>query len=843
MKNNPLPIDAVLPQLRAALASREAVVLQAPPGAGKTSRVPLALLDAPWLAGKGILMLEPRRLAASNAARYLAAQLGEEVGDTVGYAIRFERRVSARTRIEVVTEGILTRRLQGDPTLEGVGLVIFDEFHERNLHSDLALALCRDAQSGLRDDLRLLVMSATLDADPVSRLLGDAPLISSAGRAYPLDIRYLDQDPQGHPGEVAARAVLRALAETQGDVLVFLPGAAEIRRCCQMLTQADAAREVQLCPLYGDLPFAEQERAILPGARRKVVVATNIAETSLTIEGVRVVVDSGLARQARFAPGSGLTRLETVRISAASAAQRAGRAGRLGPGVCYRLWSPATQGSLLPFTPPEIRQADLAELALDLARWGISDAQSLSWLDPPPSGALAGARELLRDLGALDARGRITALGSALAELGAHPRLAALMLRGRALGVPRLACDLAALLAERDVLRGAGEARHAADSDLFARLEALERWRRSSGRDLPAGADPGALRAAAQAARHWLGRLGDAADAEPVSWELLGRLLAAAYPDRVARQRESGGDRYLLANGRGARLSRFSALQNPPFLVAVEIFGGERGEGDIRLAGRLSRELIEDEFAARLGWRREVVWDEREDRVAAREVQGLGALILRERAAQASPEERTAALLAGVRRLGLEVLGWSAESRQFLARLRFLAAQDAGGGWPETAPERLLDTLDQWLGPFLGDCRGRADLQRFDPLEALQGLLDWPQRRRLEREAPTHLEVPSGSRIRLDYDVEGTPVLAVKLQELFGLAETPRLAAGRVPVLIHLLSPARRPLAVTKDLRSFWNNIYPEVKKELAGRYPKHPWPNDPWNAPATRFTKGKPPT
>ncbi|WP_305042417.1 ATP-dependent helicase HrpB [Geoalkalibacter sp.] len=835
-----LPIDAVLPCLRDALATRDAAVLQAPPGAGKTTRVPLALLDEPWLAGKNILMLEPRRLAASNAARYLAAQLGEDVGGRVGYSIRFTRRVSARTRIEVVTEGILTRRLQTDPSLEGVGLVIFDEFHERSLHSDLALALCRDAQQGLREDLRLLVMSATLDAEPVSRLLGDAPLITSAGRAHPLDIRYLDQDSQGPPEEVAARAVLRALAETQGDVLVFLPGAPEIRRCCAALAQAGATREVDLCPLYGDLPFAEQERAILPGARRKVVVATNIAETSLTIEGVRVVVDSGLARQARFEPGSGLTRLETVRISAASATQRAGRAGRLGPGVCYRLWSAATQGSLLPFTPPEIRQADLAELALDLARWGISDAQSLSWLDPPSPGALAGARELLRALGALDDAGRITARGAALSELGAHPRLAALMLRGRDLEVPRLACDLAALLAERDVLRGAGEARHTADSDLFARLEALERWRGSQGRDLPAGADAGALRAALQAAGQWLGRLGAAADAEPVSWGVLGRLLAAAYPDRVARQREPGSDRYLLANGRGARLSRFSALQAPPFLVAVEIFGGERGEGDIRLASRLSRELLEDEFAARLGWRREVGWDEREERVTAREVQGLGALILRERPAQAHPEERTAALLAGIRRLGLEVLGWSAESRQFLARLRFLSGQDREGSWPEVAPDVLLDTLDEWLGPFLDACRGRADLERLDPLEALHGLLDWPRRQRLEREAPTHLAVPSGSRIRLDYEVEGPPVLAVKLQELFGLAETPRLARGRVPVLIHLLSPARRPLAVTQDLRSFWNNVYPEVKKELAGRYSKHPWPDDPWNAPATRFTKPK---
>ncbi|KIH76482.1 ATP-dependent helicase HrpB [Geoalkalibacter ferrihydriticus] len=839
MEKTSLPIDLVLPQLRQALAARDAVVLQAPPGAGKTTRVPLALLDASWLAGRGILMLEPRRLAASNAARYMAALLGEKVGERVGYTIRFERCVSPRTRIEVVTEGILTRRLQSDPALEDVGLVIFDEFHERNLHSDLALALCRDAQQGLREDLRLLVMSATLDAEPVSRLLGDAPLITSAGRSHTLDIQYLNKDPQGPVAEVTARAVQRALGETEGDILVFLPGVAEIRRCQGLLAQSLAAHQLELCPLYGELSFAEQERAILPGARRKVVLATNIAETSLTIEGVRVVVDSGLARQARFEAASGLTRLETGRISAASAKQRAGRAGRLGPGVCYRLWSPATQGSLLPFTPPEIRHADLAELALELARWGIVEVQSLSWLDSPPTGTLAGARALLRELGALDAGGRITAHGLALSDLGAHPRLANLMLRGRALGVPRLACDLAALLAERDVLRGLGQPSHAADSDFSARIAALLR-RRDADQGVPIGVDEGALRSVKRAARYWRKRLGGGEDRESVSVDLLGRLLGAAYPDRIAQRRGAETDRYLLANGRGARLSRHSALQSPPFLVAVEIFGGQRSEGEIRLASRLTREIIEDEFAHRLVWRREVHWSEREERVVAREIQGLEALVLRERSVAPSAEEQSEALLEGVRRLGLDALGWTKESRQFLARLEFVARADAEGGWPEVSPEALLERLDTWLAPFLGACRSRADLARLDPLTAMHSLLDWSRRQRLERLAPTHLEVPSGSRIRLDYQADGPPVLAVKLQELFGLAQTPRLAGGRVPVLIHLLSPARRPLAVTQDLCSFWDNVYPEVKKELSGRYPRHPWPDDPWNATATRFTKRK---
>ncbi|WP_429886486.1 ATP-dependent helicase HrpB [Geoalkalibacter halelectricus] len=837
MEKNLLPIDAVLPRLRQALGDQDAAVLQAAPGAGKTTRVPLALLDEPWLAGRGILMLEPRRLAASNAARYMAALLGEEVGETVGYAIRFERRVSPRTRIEVVTEGILTRRLQSDPSLEGVGLVIFDEFHERNLHSDLALALCRDAQQGLREDLRLLVMSATLDAQPVSHLLGQAPLITSAGRSHPLDIRYLKLNPQGPVAEYTAHAVSRALEQTTGDILVFLPGAGEIRRCRDMLAQSLPPGRVELCPLYGDMPFADQERAILPGARRKVVLATNIAETSLTIEGVRVVVDSGLARQARFDPAAGLTRLETVRVSAASADQRAGRAGRLGPGVCYRLWSPATQGGLLPFTPPEIRQADLAQLALELARWGVGDPAELCWLDPPPAGALAGARDLLRELGALDRADRITAHGRALGDLGAHPRLANLMLRGRSLGAARLGCELAALLAERDVLRGMGEAVQACDSDFIARLEVLRRNGRGNSREAAQGA---ALRHAARAARHWHRRLGGGQDGAALSVDVLGRLLAAAYPDRVAQQRRPDSDRYLLANGRGARLSRHSAVQTPPFLVAVEVLGVAGGEGEIRLASRLTRDLIEEEFAERLFWRREVRWDEREERVVAREFLALGALELRERQVAPEPEEQAAALLVGLRRLGLEALGWTAQGRDFRARVRFVAREDAEGDWPNLSDLALLEGLETWLGPFLQDARDRADLARLDPRPALESLLDWPRLQRLNRLAPTHIEVPSGSRIRLDYSSEGPPVLAVKLQELFGLAETPRLVDGRVPVLIHLLSPARRPLAVTQDLRSFWDNVYPEVKKELAGRYPKHPWPDDPWKATATRFTKRK---
>jgi len=814
----PLPIDAVLPALRAALAGSAAAVLQAPPGAGKTTRVPLSLLDEPWLAGKSILMLEPRRLAATNAARFMGQLRGEEVGRTVGYAIRYERKASRATRIEVVTEGILTRRLQSDPELTGVGLVIFDEFHERNLNSDLALALCRDAQLGLRDDLKLLVMSATLDAAPVARLLGDCPLVSSTGRSYPVEVRYLAQEPVGRVGDYVPPVVRRVLAETSGDLLLFLPGAFEIRRCAEAL--ADLAGEVDLRPLYGDLPFAEQERAILPGYRRKVVLATNIAETSLTIDGVAVVVDAGLERRPRFDAARGMTTLETARISRASAEQRAGRAGRLGPGVCYRLWPEGGQGVLLPFTPPEIRTADLVPLALDLARWGVQEAEQLAWLDPPPAGHLAGARSLLRLLGALDGGGRLTNLGEAMAELPAHPRLARLLLAAMDAGVPALGADLAALLSERD-LAGGSHPSHASDSDLLDRLELLHRR----------GFD-----AAARAARYWRGKLG-ARGAEPApDAETVGRLLAAAYPDRIGKERERGSGRYLFSGGFGGRLSPRSAVKGGEWLVAVEVAGKPGGEGEVRLASRLSRETVEELFGASLAWQRVVEWDERAGRVRAREVRLLGALVLQERPAAATAEDVVPALLGAVRRGGLELLDWSPAACQLRARGRLLAAHFSG--WPDFSDGALLASLEAWLAPHLAGVTSLSGLRRLELLPALQGLLGWSRQQELARLAPERLEVPSGSSIRLDYAAEDGPVLACKLQELFGLAETPRVAGGAVPVLIHLLSPAGRPLAVTRDLRSFWDSVYPEVKKEMKGRYPKHPWPDDPWSAEATRRTK-----
>ena len=823
MSASELPIAEALPALRAALSAHDCAVLQAPPGAGKTTRVPLALLDAPWLAGRSILMLEPRRLAATNAARFMARLLGEEVGRRVGYAIRFERKISRATRIEVVTEGILTRRLQSDPELAGIGLVIFDEFHERNLNSDLALALCRDAQQGLREDLKILVMSATLDAEPVARLLGDAPLVSSAGRAHPVAIRYLDREPVGRLDEIVAAAVRRALKETSGDLLVFLPGAGEIRRCAARL--ADLTESVDIRPLYGDLPFAEQERAIFPGPRRRVVLATNIAETSLTIDGVAVVVDAGWERRPRFDAARGMTTLVLTRISRASAEQRAGRAGRLGPGICYRLWPEGLHGALLPFTPPEIRGVDLAPLALDLARWGVDDANKLAWLDPPPAGHLARARALLRLLGALDAGDRITPLGEGMAALPLHPRLARLLLAARESGCPALGADLAALLSERDLLSGSELPRHAGESDLLDRLELLRR----------PGAE-GVTRAARQFRR--LVGMEDSQSA-PADGETVGCLLALAFPDRIGREREAGSGRYRLSGGQGARLSPRSSVKGGEWLVAVELEGKPGAEGEIRLASRLSREWIEELFGKALDWRREVEWDESVGRVIAREARRLGAVIVQERPVKALPEDVTPALLALLRRQGLGLLDWSSpELGQWRARVMLLARLRPQGGWPELADAALLATLEDWLVPHLSGVTTLAGLRRVALLPALHGLLGWERARTLDRLAPERLEVPSGSRIRVDYQGGERPVLACKLQELFGLAETPRLVEGELPVLIHLLSPAGRPLAVTDDLRSFWDRVYPEVKKEMKGRYPKHPWPDDPWNAVATRLVK-----
>jgi ATP-dependent helicase HrpB len=819
-----LPVFEILPQLRAALKTHRVVILTAPPGAGKSTLVPLELLREPWLAGagsvnSGIVMLQPRRLAARAVASRMASQLGEPVGKTVGYQVRLERKTSQDTRLEVVTEGILTRRLQSDPTLEAVGLVIFDEFHERSLHADTALALIREVQSALRDDLRVLVMSATLDAEHLSRVLGDAPVISSAGRAFPVEIKYTSRDP-----EDAIRAVVstvrRVLEDHAGDVLVFLPGAAEINRVERML---DDLEPVDVRPLYGDLPLEAQQAAIMPGPNRRVVLATNIAETSLTIEGVRVVIDAGLARASRFDQGSGFTKLETVRITRDSADQRAGRAGRVAPGVCYRLWSESTQAGMIAQRSPEILEADLAPFALELAAWGSSEAD-LQWVTPPPVTAMKQARVLLTNLNALEPNqtvGKITSHGRAMHALSTHPRLAHLLLEGKRLGFAALACDLAALLEERDPLpRDAG-------ADAMLRLEALRSWRVNQG---SSGASTNALKRIDQLAASYRGKLEVRPNQTILEPLMVGRLIALAYPERIAQQRTGARERYKLASGRGVRLPSQDVLSNDPWLAVAHLDAGS-DEGRIWLAAPIDPRDLQSES------RDVIAWDARTGTLMAQREQRIGELVLETKPLTNIPEEtRAKALCEAIRREGLEVLPWTDQTRQLQARAASLRVWRPEDDFPDLSDIALIETLEDWLASFLTGIRKRDDFAKLDLETALKSALSYQQSQRLETLAPSKLHVPSGSNIKLEYAMDGgTPVLAVRLQEVFGLLETPTINEGRTVVLLHLLSPAYRPVQVTQDLRSFWQNTYPNVRKELGRRYPKHFWPEDPWTAQAVR--------
>ncbi|MBI3569590.1 MAG: ATP-dependent helicase HrpB [Gammaproteobacteria bacterium] len=834
-----LPVDEILPSLRQSLAAHQAAVLQAPPGAGKTTHVPLALLNEPWLAGRSILMLEPRRLATRAACARMAHLLGEAAGQTVGYRIRFDSKVSAKTRIEVLTEGILTRRLQTDPELKNVGLVIFDEFHERHLHADLALALCLDSQKALREDLKILVMSATLDGASVSKLLNDAPIVASHGRSYPVDIRYLPRDPDGPLAQTVCDVVMDALEKHAGDVLVFLPGAWEIRRT-QELLQARLGSRAEVFPLYGDLPWEAQDRAIQPSAgRRKIVLATPIAETSLTIEGIRVVVDGGFARVPQFDPRSGLSRLTTVRISRASSEQRAGRAGRLAPGVCYRLWGETTQRGLVPQSPPEIRTADLAPFALELAAWGVRDARSLSWLDPPPEVAFNQARQLLAELDALDVSGLVTETGRAMVRLPLHPRLSHMLQAAERLGLGALACDIAALLSERDIL--AGDTRRTVD---FAqRIEALWAFR-SQGRQgaQSHSADPGACTRANQAAQQFQRLLSSSKHAQAGNAEQAGLLLALAYPDRVALARAPGDNRYLLASGRGARLHESEMRLRQPCIVAASLDAGET-EGLIYLAASVNVQSLRTHLSSHIQSEDVVRWDAQQETVIARREERFGALVLDSKPlADADPSMLRAAMLEGIRRLGIAALPWTREAREWQARVLSLRHWLPDENWPDVSDATLAATLEEWLGPYLDGVTRREHLARLGLLAILKAPLGWEKSQRLDDGAPAHLAVPSGSHLRLEYRPGESPVLAVKLQEMFGLADTPRVAWGKAPVTLHLLSPAKRPIQVTQDLRGFWERTYPEVKKELKGRYPKHPWPDDPWKAAPTARAKRRQP-
>jgi ATP-dependent helicase HrpB len=755
------------------------------------------------------------------------------VGETVGYRVRFESKVSSRTRIEVLTEGILTRRLQNDPALEEVGLVIFDEFHERHLHTDLALALALDSQRNLRPDLKLLVMSATLDGKAVAQLLDNAPIVSSEGRTFPVDIRYVPTPNDARIPDIVSDAVLDALQKEAGDVLAFLPGAGEIRRV-QETIQARVGQGVDVFPLYGDLPWEQQDRAIQPSAvgRRKVVLATPIAETSLTIDGVRIVVDSGFARVPQFDPASGLTRLALARISRASADQRAGRAGRTAPGVCIRLWGDSVQRGLIPQSIPEIRSADLAPLVLELSAWGVRDPATLTWPDPPPSAAVAQARELLQQLGAVAADGSVTSSGRAMVGLPLHPRLAHMLHEARALHCVGLACDIAALLSERDII--VGDARRSGDFSL--RLEALHAYRRQGrGGAQRYSADANACQRIEQASQQYRRFMDVETDEGEAGMEAV--LLAFAYPDRVALARAPESPRYLLASGRGARLPE-KEMRRPASLVAASMDAGE-GEGLIYLSAALSLDELRRYLPASLQTRDVVRWDDSQRAVIVRREERFGELVLGSSAlSKPDAEMIRAAMIDGIQRMGLDCLPWTPAVREWQARVLCLREWCPEDGWPDVSDAALATTLSDWLGPYLDGISRRDHLARLDLLDILSAKLDWNQRQRLDAYAPTHIDVPSGSSKRLAYTPGQAPVLAVKLQEMFGLADTPRVAGGRIAVTLHLLSPAQRPIQVTQDLRGFWERTYSEVKKELKGRYPKHPWPDDPWNAVPTARAK-----
>jgi ATP-dependent helicase HrpB len=814
--DSPLPIDDALPSLTAALRAREVAVLVAPPGAGKTTRVPLALMDEPWVKGGKIIVLEPRRLAARAAAERMAKTLREKVGDTVGLRVRFGSKVSKKTRIEVVTEGIFSRMILDDPELKGIAAVLFDEFHERSLDADLGLAFARDAQQGLREDLKILVMSATLDGARVSRLLGDAPVVESQGRAYPVETRYLPRDARAHLEPQVADAVMRALRAETGSLLVFLPGQAEIRRTTALLAEKVAEPTTDIVALYGALDAQVQDRAIEPSppGRRKVVLATSIAETSLTIEGVRVVIDSGLARVPRFEPGVGLTRLETVRVSRAAADQRRGRAGRTEPGVCYRLWSEPETSSLEPYARPEILSADLSSFALDLAQWGVTDPSKLAFLDPPPQAAYSEARKLLTELSALDESGRITGEGRSLRALPLPPRLARMVVDAAREDAGEMAAQIAMLVTER----GLG----GNDVDLSHRLDQLRRDRSRRAEE------------ARGMARRWANEAGDGKRDGETS---VGALLALAYPDRVAKNRGGGQGGFLLANGRGGTLDPAMPLSREPYIVAAELTG-TAAQARILLAAVISQSEIERLFADRIEAREEVTVDPATLSLRGRKARRLGAIALSEQIAPVKPSPDNAVKLAeAIANAGLDRLPFSKHLDQWRDRVMFLRKSE-GEEWPDLSNAALAASAQEWLAPLFADNTALKELGADELSSAVMELLPWNMRRRLDAEAPTHFEAPTGTQVPIDYEAEAGPTISIRVQELFGLNQHPSIAGGRVPLVIALLSPAHRPVQLTRDLPGFWRGSYGAVRTELRGRYPRHPWPDDPANAMPTRRAK-----
>jgi ATP-dependent helicase HrpB len=822
-----LPIDEALPRLTQALATTPRAVLVAPPGAGKTTRVPLALLDADWRGDGKIIVLEPRRLAARAAAERMAALLDQSLGETIGLRVRLHSAIGPTTRVEVVTEGVFARMILDDPSLDGIAAVLFDEFHERSLDADLGLALALDAQAALRPDLRLLVMSATLDGARVAALMDAAPVIESQGRAFPVETSYLGRDSRERIEDASARAVLRALAEEPGSILVFLPGQAEITRLAALVGEKIRDPAVDICPLYGAMDRAAQDRAIKPAAagRRKIVLATSIAETSLTIDGVRVVIDCGLVRTPRFEPDLGLTRLETLRVSRAAADQRRGRAGRTQPGVCYRLWEEAGTGALPAFAQPEIVSADLSGLLLDLAAWGARDPAELAWLDPPPAPAVAEARALLRELGALDAEGAITPRGKAMRGLPLPPRLARMVLVAELCGVGAQACDLAVAITER----GLG-----GDSpDLGDRLDRFERDSSQRSKDARRLAQNIARQARASAKE-----LDETAEKRALS---PGAMIALAYPDRVARPRGKPGE-FLMANGRAASLEPHQALARARMLSVAEV-AGRAGASRILAAAELDESMFETLFADRIESRDETRFDAASGALRRRAARRFGALTLGEKNLPVAASPENATLLArGAAASGIDRLDWSKAQRQTRDRVAFLRKTLPDGPenpWPDLTEAGLSATAEAWLAPFIEGCQRVAEIDAERLGAALAALLRWDLARKLDEEAPTHFATPAGSSIALDYSSAEGPALAARVQEFYGLSTHPTLAGGRAPLTLHLLSPAHRPIQITRDLPGFWKGSWASAKAELKGRYPRHLWPDDP--AVALPTTRAKP--
>jgi ATP-dependent helicase HrpB len=828
------PVQKIIGTLTLQLEQQRIVILQAPPGAGKSTILPLLLLEEPWLQGKKIVMLEPRKLAARSVAVRMSKILKEEVGDTIGYRVRFENAVSKFTRCEVVTEGILTRMMQSDNTLEDVGLVIFDEFHERSLQADLALALCLQVQQILRADLRILIMSATLEGEKLSAQLNQAPIITTAGKQYPVSLRYLPTEKDTSVSISMARVIRKAIQEQEGDILAFLPGTGNIHRVSELLESENLP--VTIHSLYGDLPFQKQQEAILPNRQgiRKVVLATSIAETSLTIEGITTVVDSGQSRIPRFDPRSGLTRLETIRVTKDAADQRAGRAGRLGPGVCYRLWSEATHHTLQPTRQPEILEADLAPLLLELANWGIEDPKDLLWINPPPAGAVNQAQEILQQLGAIRGN-KITARGKEMLRLPTHPRIAHMLLEASAFdlieSVPSrtasllaLATDIAAVLEERDPLdREAG-------ADLSLRIEALRKWRKGE----RVNAERNILERIERLSSSWrkIFRIKQE-DSIPFDSDV-GRLLSEAYPERIARQVERHGTRYKLVHGRVAKLPDHDALIRNSWLAIAQLDSGT-GEGKIFLAAP----ILESDLIHRAEEKEIVSWDSNKGILATREKRIGNVVLASKPLLNVSPEIRINILIQAFQQEGLKLLSWTDEHRAWQARVMSLRMWRPEEKWPDVSDENLLRTANEWLGSFLHAVYKPSDFQRLDVNQIISSLLPWELSARLEELAPTKLSVPSGSLIKVTYSIHGeTPVLEVRLQEMFGLLDTPTVSSGRIKVMLHLLSPGYKPVQVTQDLKSFWQTAYHEVRKELRMRYPKHSWPEDPWTAEAVRGRK-----